>query len=345
MVARHPDDEFIFLFDRPFDPQFVYGDNVTPVVLFPPARHPLLWYAWFEWAVPRALRRHRPDVFFSPDSYLSLTDPTPTVMTCHDLVPLHAPEQVPWAPRHFYRRFLPKYLRRADHVLTVSEYVRHDIARTCQIGLEKITTVYNGCRAGFTPLQEIEKQAVKAEFSQGQDYFFYAGAIHPRKNVPRLIRAFDAFKTRTGAPVKLLLAGRFAWQTGEVKTAFESARHQADVVFLGYVGEQQLPRLLGAALALTYVSLSEGFGLPLVEAFRCDVPVLTADATALPEVAGDAALLIDPLAENEIAAALEKLWTDPALRQNLIKKGRSRREWFDWDEAAERIYQILAGTK
>ncbi len=344
MVARHPEDEFVFFFDRPFDAQFVYAENVRPVALFPPARHPLLWYIWFEWSLPRALKKYHPDVFFSPDSYLSLKAQTPTVMTCHDLVPLHSPEQVPWAPRFFYRHFLPKYLRKSDHILTVSEYVRHDIAQSCQIEPDRISAVPNGCREGFKPIQEPDKQRIRAQFAEGKDYFFYAGAIHPRKNIPRLIRAFDQFKTRTGAPVKLLLAGRFAWQTGEVKAAAETSQHKADVVFLGFIADDELQRLLAAALALTYVSLSEGFGLPLLEAFHTETPVITANDTALPEVAGDAALLVNPLSESDIAQAMERIWREPELRQKLIEKGRDRKALFDWDKAAEQVYQVLFST-
>ncbi len=212
MVQQHPEDTFILLFDRPYDPRFIYGPNVQPVVLFPPARHPLLWYWWFEYAVPRALRKYRPDVFFSPDSYLSLTAKTPTVMTTHDIVPLHHPEQLPFATRHYYTHYLPKFLRRADHILTVSDYVRQDIAQTCHLDPANISVAYNGCRDNFVPISEPEKQQIRQEYAHGQAYFFYTGAIHPRKNIPRLIRAFDQFKQQTNAPVKLLLAGRFAWQ-------------------------------------------------------------------------------------------------------------------------------------
>ncbi|MBL7805234.1 MAG: glycosyltransferase family 4 protein [Saprospiraceae bacterium] len=344
MVAAHPADEFYFLFDRPFDPAFVYGPNVEPLVLFPPARHPLLWYWWFEWSVPRALRRIRPDVFFSPDSYLSLSSPTPVVMTCHDLAPLHAPGQIPWAPRKYYQYFFPKFLKRADHILTISNYVNRDIEQSCRISPDKIKTVYNGCREGFRPLNDPEKQAVRQKYAKGVNYFFYAGAIHPRKNIPRLIRAFDQYKQRTGGAEKLLLAGRFAWQTGEVTQAYDQSAFKEDIVFLGYVPDDELPVLLGAALALTYVSLAEGFGLPLLEAFHAEVPVITANATALPEVAGDAALLVDPESEDSIARALQQVAQHEQLRQSLVEKGRLRRQTFDWDRAAEHIYQTLVST-
>ena len=351
MVQQHPEDEFLFLFDRPFDPRFVYGPNVTPLVLFPPARHPVLWWLWFEQAVPRALRKHRADVFFSPDSYLSLRSEVPTVMTCHDIVPLHRPEGIPFATRKYYQHYLPKFLHRADHVLTVSEYVRQDIAQSLPpppsgggggvTMLDKISVAYNGCRDTFFPIQEIEKQAIRQQFSGGQEYFFYTGAIHPRKNIPRLIRAFEVFKKRTASPAKLLLAGRLAWQTDEVTAALEQSAHRSDIHLLGYVPEETLPKLMAAALALTYVSLSEGFGLPMLEAMHTDTPVLAANATCLPEIAGDAALLTDPLSEAAIADGLEKLWSDRDFAQKLVERGRVQRERFSWDVAAERVYQKL----
>jgi glycosyltransferase involved in cell wall biosynthesis len=344
MVLRHPEDTFIFLFDRPFDTQFLYAPNVTPLVLRPRARFAPTFYAWFEWAVPAALKRMEADVFFSPDSMCSLAANTPTVMTCHDLVPLHYPKQVPWWHRFYLLYYLPGFLRRAERVLTVSNYIKEDLVRTCGLSPEKIAVVYNGCREGFQTLDEAEKQKVREEFADGEAYFFYAGAIHPRKNIPGLIRAFGRFKQKTGAPVKLLLGGRFAWKTGEVLEAWESSAYKDDIRILGYLSDTLLHRLTASALAVTYVSLSEGFGLPLLEAMHTDTPVMAANATALPEVAGDAALLVDPMSEAAMAAGLEQIFADESFRQLLVKRGRIRREAFSWDEAAEQIYQHLKDT-
>lgn len=338
IVLAHPEDHFVLFFDRPYDPVYQYADNVTAVVLPPKARFAPLFLTWFEWRVANALKKYRVEVFFSPDSMCSLRSKVPTVMTCHDLVPYHFPEQVPWIHRHFLRYFLPKYLRRADHILTVSDFVKQDILANFSIPESRITTVWNGCRAGFIPLNNADKQAVRDKFSDGNAYFFYAGAIHPRKNIPRLIRAFSLFKAQTHAPVKLLLAGRFAWQTGAVLTAFQQSDYQADIQFLGYVPEEDLKQLTAAAQALVYPSISEGFGLPMVEAMYCDTPVLAAQASCLPEIAGDAALLVDPYSEPALAAGLEQLWRDPELVETLIKNGRIQREKFSWDRAAEAVY-------
>jgi glycosyltransferase involved in cell wall biosynthesis len=344
MVLQHPEDHFIFLFDRPFDPRFVYASNVTPLVVSPPARHPILFRLWFEFSVPRVLRRHGAEVFFSPDSMCSFRTPVPTVMTCHDLVPLHFPEQIAVRHRRFLLKFIPKWLHRAEKVLTVSEFVRTDIIDTCAIAADKVVAVYNGCRDGFFPLRDTEKQAVRVQYADGYDYFFYAGAIHPRKNVPRLLRAFDQFKVKTGASVKLLLAGRFAWQTGEVRSVWEASQYRDDIHFLGYVGEEALPRLTAAAMASVYVSISEGFGLPLVEAMACETPVITSNTSCLPEVAGVAALLVDPFSETAIAAGMEKIYADRAFANQLVLKGREQLKKFSWDSAAEQVYALLKTT-
>jgi glycosyltransferase involved in cell wall biosynthesis len=342
MVVNHPDDTFIFLFDRPFDPAFVYASNVVPVVVPPPARHPLLFYAWFEWQLPRMLRKYQADVFFSPDSMCSLSTTLPTLMTVHDIVPLHLPRQFPPVTRNYLTAHLPRMIHRADHIVTVSEYVRNDIIDTCKMDPQQVSVVYNGCRERFLPLNQAAQSKVQAKWAGGKPYFLYTGAIHPRKNIPRMIAAFDAFKAQSGSNFRLLLAGRFAWQSGPVKTAWDAARHQADIRFLDYVDDADLHALVGGAHALLYLSLSEGFGLPMVEAMQAGVPVVAADATCLPEVAGGAALLVDPLDTEAIRQGLETIATDPRLRSQLSEMGLKRAKMFSWEQASDEIYRKLA---
>ncbi|MBN8679598.1 MAG: glycosyltransferase family 4 protein [Chitinophagales bacterium] len=345
MVLAHPEVDFLFISDRPIEEEFLYGPNVQALVLPPRARFGPLFFCWFEWSVRRALIKHRADVFFSPDSMCSLFSRVPVAMTCHDLVPLHFPGQIPWIHRYYILYFLPRFLRRAEKTITVSNYVRQDIVQTCRISENRVQAIYNGCREGFKPLQEFEKVAVQQQFSKGEPFFFYAGAIHPRKNIHRLIKAFDLFKSESNASHKLLLAGRFAWQTGEVRDAWEAAEHRNDILFLGYMPEEDLYRLTAAATALTYVSISEGFGLPMLEAMYCDTPVMAANASCLPEIAGDAALLVEPLSAEHMAQGLKQLASDANLRQALISKGRQQRRLFSWDRAAEEVFQVLKGLE
>jgi glycosyltransferase involved in cell wall biosynthesis len=341
MVLAHPEDEFVFLFDRPYDKQFVYADNVTPVVLPPPARHPVLWYTWFEWAVPLVLKRYKPDVFFSPDGYCSLGTKVPTVMTLHDVIPLNHPAQIPWVPRLYYQHYLPRFARRANKIITVSAHVKRDIIDTCGVSPEQISVVYNGIRNGFQPLDEAAQSLVRNAFFHGKPFFLYTGAIHPRKNVDLLIRAFDQFKSLENNDVQLILVGRFAWQTGTVKAAYESADHRDAIHFLGYVPDKDLPGLYSAAIALVNLSADEGFGLPLVEAMACGTPVVASDIPIFREIGGDAVLLVDQSNTAQVATGLQQVLEKKLLRSELISAGMRRSSHFNWDDAAQDIYLAL----
>jgi glycosyltransferase involved in cell wall biosynthesis len=341
LVEQHPEHQFIFFFDRPFDPSFVFGKNVKPVVLWPPARHPLLFVWWFEWSVRRALRQHQADVFLSPDNFLCLGTGIKTVLVTHDIAHVHYREQVPLAHRLYYRLFAKKFNQRADHVVAVSEYTKADLVRQYGIAPAKISVSGNGCRDVFQPLQSAEKQVVRSVFSEGKPYFNYIGAVHPRKNVHRLIAAFDEFKTTTGAPHQLLIAGRFAWQAGEVKTAYEAAHHQSEIQFLGYVSDEVAAQLMAAAEALVYVSLFEGFGVPVLEAMHAEVPIVTSNVSSLPEVAGDAALLVSPTSVSEIAEAMRRISEDEHLCNKLVANARLQRTKFNWQRATDVVYQKL----
>jgi len=341
LVRRRSEDEFVFLFDRPFDPAFLYAPNVTGHVLPPPARHPWLWYLWFEWAVPFAIRRFGADCLLSPDNFSSLRSPVPAVVVIHDLAYLHYPEHIPRHMLPFLRRYTPRYCRRAAQLLAVSEYTRRDLIRQFDIPPERIHLTCNGPREGLRPLTEHEAHRARARYSQGRPYFLYVGAVHPRKNVHRLIQAFDRFKTRTASPAKLLLAGRFAWKADAVRMAWERARHRQDVHFLGYVSDGELPALLGGALALAYVSLFEGFGIPVLDALQADVPVITSNVSSLPEVAGRAGLLVAPESTDAIAQAMEQLWLHPRLREELKALGKEQRGKFSWERAVDGVDRAL----
>lgn len=342
LLRDHPEYEYLFLFDRPFDPAFTFGGRAQGIVVPPPARHPLLWYLWFEWAVPFALRKHQADAFFSPDGYASLRSGVPTLLTIHDLAFEHYANHIPALANRYYRYFTPRFCAHANRVLAVSEFTAEDIQQRYRIPASKIAVCGNACREGFRPLSKTEKEEARDHYSKEQPYFLYVGAIHPRKNVHRLIEAFSAFKTQTGSPVKLLIAGRFAWQAGPVTSALKASVHQEDIEMLGFVPDSALPRLMGAARGFVYPSLFEGFGLPLLEAMESEVPVITSNVSSMPEVAGAAALLVDPASTASLVRALIRLDSDEHLRQALVKRGREQRQQYSWDRTAAVVYENLA---
>lgn len=343
LVRQHPEDEFFLFFDRPYSEEFIFAENVRPIVLYPPARHPILWYLWFEWAVAHALKKYKVDVFFSPDSYLSLRAKVKTLMIIHDISFIHYPEHVPFLVGQYYRYFTPKFLRRADRLTTLSNHSREDIASYYHIPLEKIDLTHAASHGNFKPISLAEKEQVKNRYSQGADYFLYVGAIHPRKNVHRLLQAFEQFKAKTGSTMKLLLVGKFMFKPGEVLSIYEQSPYKEDIVFVGYLNQELYP-VTAAAYAVTYVSLFEGFGMPIVEAMQCDVPVITSNVSSMPEVAGDAGLIVDPTSTTAISDAMIQLFSDKALYAALQTKCKIRKEKYTWEKAAQLIYDSLQKT-
>lgn len=343
MVAQHPEHEFFFLFDRPFDESFVYSDNVTPIVVNPPARHPVLWHVWFEMSVPKVLKRINPDLFLSPDGFLSLKSDVKSLPVIHDLNFVHNPKDLAKSHSWFYNRYFPKYAAKAARIATVSEYSRQDIAKQYGIEESKIDVVYNGVSERFSPLDESHKKVVQEKWSSGLPYFIYVGSIHQRKNIERMLQAFDEFK-KTGQPHKFILVGNRKWWTTSMQNSLDAMQFKDDVIFAGRVSDKDLNDLMGGAQANVYVSTFEGFGIPIIEAFQSGVPVITSNTTSMPEVAGDAALVVGPFSVSSISDAMISIAKDELLRKQLIQKGQERAKQFTWQRTADLLWESISKT-
>jgi glycosyltransferase involved in cell wall biosynthesis len=295
IVSSHPEVDFYLLFDRKYSHEFIFADNITPVVLYPSARHPILWYVWFEISVSNWLNKHKPDLFFSPDGFGCLRTNIPQLIVMHDLAYEHYKDHVPFLTRTYYKYFMPRFARKATRIVTVSEFSKQDIIKQYHVGSEIIDVVYSGAKEGYRPLSESIKKIVKEKYSQGENYFFFIGSIHPRKNVPRLLQAFDKFKNSTRSQDKLLIAGKKAWDYAEVEDVLAKMNYKDDVKFLGYLHETELIGITSSARCMMFVSLFEGFGVPIIEAMKCEVPVITSEITSMPEIAGDAAILVESI--------------------------------------------------
>jgi len=341
MVLSHPQDEFYFFFDRPFDSQFVYADNVKPIVIGPPTRHPFLWYYWFEKKLPKALDKYEIDVFYSGDTYMSLSTPTPTVLVSHDIAYAHYPDHIPWLKRKYYQKYFPLFHKKAEEIITVSDTTKDDIKTTYNLDGSNITTAYNSVKEGIYKLDKREQHSVREKYTDGSRYFIYVGSIHPRKNVDRVIQAFDLFKRQTSSDLKLVLVGRLAWNTNDFNRVLKTAEFKNDIILLEGLYNKEVNSLTSSAEGMVYISLFEGFGLPIVEAMAVDVPVITSNISSMPEVAGDAAILVNPKDLNQIASAMKDLTTNEDLKNQLIKKGRRQIESFSWDHTASITYNVI----
>lgn len=339
ITLAHPEHRFLFIFDRPWHQDFIFSDNVTPVVVGPQARHPFLFIWWFELSIPRILKKYKADLFLSPDGYLSLRSKVPSLAVIHDLNFEHYPQDLPLLIRWYYRFFFPRFARKASRIATVSTFSLDDISEQYGVEKEKISVVYDGANDEFKPLSEEEKSQARQRFTEGNPYFIFVGSLHPRKNLVNLFKAFDLFLRKNKQKnYRLFIVGEKKWWTEPIRDAHESMKYKNHVIFGGRLNNYELNLAIGAAFAMAYVSYFEGFGIPIVESFRCGTPVITANVSSMPEVAADAALLVDPFSPESIADAMLKLANDPALAHDLIQKGHKRQELFTWDRTAELLW-------
>ena len=347
ITRDHPEHQFLFIFDRPFASEFIFSENVTPIILSPPTRHPFLWYIWFELQIPRILKKYKADLFFSPDGYLSLSTRTRQLSAIHDINFAHRPKDLPWLKAKYYNHYFPLFARKARRIVTVSYFSKEDINRTYKIDTDKVDVVYNGVNTAYTPTSDDENSGTKTAYSKGKDYFLFIGSLHPRKNICGLLRAYDAFRTSVESDIKLLIVGESMFKASDIELTYEGMRYKDDVVFTGRLNNDELHHVLGASLALTFVPYFEGFGIPVIEAMNAGVPVICSNTTSLPEVGGNAVLYVDPFSLSQIKDAMIRIFQEKDLRDSLIIKGFVQKEKFSWDKTAELLWgsiQICVNT-
>lgn len=341
ITQNNPDVHFVFLFDRDYSDEFIFSDNITPMVLGPQARHPFLYYAWFHWSVKSILNRLQPDLFLSPDGFLSPGAKCKQLPVIHDINFFHNPQDLKSLTSKYYNHFFPKYAKTATRIATVSEYSKQDISTHYLINPNKIDVVYNGINDGFKSLGESEQQKVREKYSQGKPYFLFVGSQSPRKNLNRLIAAFDVFKQQTQSDYKLVLVGAVYSNEGDVKRVIDKSQYKQDIVFTGRQPQEELEQIMASAFSLAFVPYFEGFGIPLVEAMQCQIPIISSNTTCMPEIAGDAAIMVNPFEVNDIARAMTELYQNTALRNQLIENGKQRKDLFSWDKSANLLWDSI----
>ena len=205
---------------------------------------------------------------------------------------------------------------------------------------QKAHTIYNGASNEFRPISTSGRRAILQEFTGGKPYFLYLGSIHPRKNIIRLVRAFEQFKEETESDVRLVLAGRFAWKAHDIRSQIKNSYYQKDIIHLDRVGSER-SSLMASALACCYPSLYEGFGLPVIEAMACQTVVLTSKASAMEEICQRAALYFDPHSVEDMARQLKYVYQNLQMKEDLIAKGTERVKQFSWDLSASKTLGLF----
>ncbi len=301
--------------------------------------------------VPLALLRARVDLFHAPHYVVSPLTTCPYVVTIHDCIHLRFPQYLPNRAAHLYARTVMSLAaRRARRVLTVSQASKDDILHYLGVPAAKVEVIYNAIdeRVAAAPTPE-DITRVSQRFQLTSPYILYTGNIKPHKNVDRLIEAYSILRRRGYEQVKLLVIGDEISKYPNLRRLVHRFQLHQHVRFFGFVPEATLAVLYRMASMFVFPSLCEGFGLPPLEAMAAGVPVITSNVSSLPEVVGDAAILIDPMDAGAIADAMARLLDDDALRRDLIRRGHERVRAFSWARSVARVRQVygevLGGTR
>ncbi len=346
IAKKYAEHDFYFLFDREYDNQFIFSPNIHPVIIRPKARHALSFKYWYDVKLPLALRSIQPDIIIQPFGFCSLTTNIPQLLVVHDVAFLHYPKQIPAHHLLYYKFFTKSFLQKATRIATVSEFSKNDIIKKYPAVSHKIDLVYSAAKDFFIPLNTSFRHQIKIQYAEGNEYFLFVGGIHPRKNLMNVLKAFSLFKKWQRSNMKLLVAGRLAWQYSDIIEKLKTYKHKTDVILLGYVEEEELAKIMASAYGLVFASLFEGFGVPIIEAMQCGIPVITSSVSSMPEIAGDAALYADPLDYDAIAQKMMLLYKDEKLRNELVEKGFEQCKKFNWDITAQLMWDsIIAITK
>ena len=299
---------------------------------------------WTQRFFPAALRRDKPDVLFMPIQMLPLfrAQTIKTVAVVHDLEFLHYPETYTPANRLLLQFFTRHAVRNATQLIAVSQYTKDDVVRTYGRDPKDIAVVHHGVNADQFSQKATgsRQQAVGKRCGLPERFMLFVGALQPRKNIVGLVTAFEEVK-RSEPDTHLVIVGGGEWKTGQILARIESSSVRDSMHLLRRVPHDDLAALYTMAAALVLPSFSEGFGMPVLEAMAAGTPVITSSTSSLPEVAGDAALLVDPTDSSAIANALLRVLRDASLRQDLIAKGRERASRFTWDRAAEQTAAVI----
>ncbi len=290
-----------------------------------------------------ALKRYKYFLFFNFVSF-PLSKKTKGIIVVHDLAFLYFPEYIQAKNLAYLKRFLPKSVKRAAYIITVSENSKKDIIKHYKVPSEKIVVIPNAIDPGiFKPANKTEINHVKEKYRLPKKYIHFHGNIEPRKNIQGLLSAYELLPSKLKTEYSLVLSGGKGWNDDQIHSQIAKLKKTGhEIVLTGYVdNEDGLAAIYSGASLFVYPSFYEGFGIPPLEAMACGIPVITSNASSLPEVVGDAAILVSPQDAPQLSKEIAKVLSNAKLRKNMIDRGLARARMFSWDSSAKKLIELL----
>lgn len=304
-------------------------------------KNPLLRLVREHFLLPRACRKERVDLLHCPKSAIPYFTSCPTVVTLHDLIPLKHPETEKFAAQVYWRLQIPIAARRSDYIITDSEHARQEIMADFQVAPDRISAIMLGFDPAMAMVRDHGTAAgIRKKYGIPEVYILYVGTIQPRKNLDTLVEAFNILKKDRKIAEKLVVVGRKGWLYEQLFARIKALGLDNEVIFTGFVPDDELPYIYDAARVFVYLSFFEGFGLPPLEAMACGIPVVTSNTTSLPEVVGEAGIALPPRDTAGIAEAMFKVLDNADLAMDMSRMGRARAELFSWEAAARQTLDV-----
>lgn len=314
-----------------------------------PGKNPLA-RLWREHVLlPGACAREQVDLLHCPKSAIPFFSPCPVVVTLHDLIPVKHPELEKWAAHQYWKLHIPWAARKSAFVITISQWAKQEIMAAYGVPEERIGVIMQSFEpAMLLPRDPDQGKTIRQKYGLTDGYILYVGTIQPRKNLLSLIEAYARLKQQMHDVPKMVIAGRKGWLYESLFARISELGLTADILFTGFVSDEDLPFIFDGAALFAYLSLLEGFGRPPLEAMACGVPVVTSNSTAIPEVVGDAGITVSPTDIDGIAKALKRVLADELLAGQLREMGKKRAALFSWDRAAREtlaVYKLVRGRR
>lgn len=340
LASQHKDVEFLFLIESG-DGAADLPKNVTTVILSPRQVNFLLHLWLYNVTIPYALRRYKADLFIATNGFASLTTSTKQLLIVRDPAFLQKKTAASQNASSYYKRYMRQSIKRARRIATLSDFTKEALVNHYQVGKEEIQSVGCGIGASFKPVDWEEREAIKNRFAEGCEYFVVAAVSHAKTNLLNVLKAFSIFKKWQKTNMKLAIVAEFDEGVERDFEKLKSYKYRSDVVIKQGILESEMATLVAGAYAMIFPSSYESFGAPVLEAMKCEVPVITSPHNSMSEIAADAGLYADPASPEDLAGQMKKIFKDEQLRIRLIEAGKERSGLYSWDKTAMILWNVV----
>ncbi len=336
-----PQHQFYFVLDRPNENAPNLPVNAQYKIIGPQARHPILWYYWYNFKLTNFCKKVKAKIIIQPDGFCSLFTNIKQITVIHDVAFLHYGSFINKSHLWFYKNFTPKFIQKSNVIVTVSEFSKQEIIKFYNTPSQKIHIITNAANHLYKALEWQDQIKIKEKYTNGIAYFISVCSIHPRKNIVNLLKAFSIFKKFTKSNMQLILIGRLAWKNKEFEKLLNTYKYKTEVKILGYLPSTEVAQLVASAYAMVYPSVYEGFGVPIIEAMQCEVPVITNNSSGMLEAGGNAAFYADTTNINALTTQMQLCYKNENLRSEKIKLGLLHNKKFNWKNSATKMVVLI----